>query len=224
MIKIFLLSLFVSLSVFAGGTDIVYGGDEILAAFKKIQLDLKKDIALVPIKYLPGDNYFLTDYNNIAANTELVVVDHLYKDGQEIGFLNYPLRKPTRIEISRKLWNCMDTTKESCRQLVLHEMLHLLDINDRTYYHSSQVLELINYFKSLDSIPALIRPAKGGTSEALPFAFYWIIERINFPEKLMPYVDINNISIKNSDKYQLEWLRSYFLSKDSVQAFGYNNY
>ncbi len=140
----------------AGGPDIFYGGDPVIEAFQAYQNEVIRDLQRVPFELLPTPA-FLQDYRRKVFETVVTVSNTpLFKDGDEYMMLNYPYSQPPRIVISRPAWEKAVLAPEKYKKLALHETLHLLGYDDSKYTISSEIEELIRFFRPGKRLTTLI--------------------------------------------------------------------
>lgn len=195
-----------SINIYAGGADVYFGGDTIIADFKKIQEDLNRDIQRVPAQFLPTRD-LASASTILPSDLKIVVKDRLYKDGSEIAFLNYPYANPRRVEISRAQWKCQDTTNEGCRQIVLHELCHLFGLNDTLYGYSTETMRAINYFTRKKTLKAWANPLFSTNDREAEAQFaYWVFININNFSNMPEHPFYENLKITTDDLSSLEKL------------------
>jgi len=179
----FLFSSLLGISAQAGGTDVYYGGDVIITQFQEIQDDLYRDIKLIPQSVLPIPD-LSESFLHVRKKLMIEIQEHLFIDGKEVGFVNFPNARPQKIQISRALWNCENKVNQYCRRVVLHEMIHLLKHDDRTYFYSSKIIQAIHFVNQSKTVKDWARPLFSNQQDIEMDLASWFFIHINQAQKI----------------------------------------
>lgn len=201
--NVLLVSVFIVCSkTYGGGTDVFYGGDNIVTQFQQIQDEIYNKLRKVPDELLPIKN-FLPSYEKARLNLKIEIKKQLLKNDQEVAFLNYPYENPKRVEISRSLWKCDNFTMEHCQRIVLHEMIHLMQYDDSNYQYSSSIARAINFFNKQKTLNEWAQPLLTNNKD-LEFNYsYWIFTNIN--------------NYQNIPEHPFYW--NFKINEDSISFF-----
>lgn len=184
--KFNILTLAISLSAlhfvspsFAGGPDIIYGGDPIIETFQAYQQEVIRDLQTVPVALLP-EPQFLEEYKAKVSETVVRISNApLFKDSDEYMFLNYPSLQPPQILISRSLWLQTPLTPAKYKKFVLHETLHLLGYDDSKYGYSTRLASFIDFFRSPLHPYSLIQSTVDDPSPDTLHAALWTLSHLS---------------------------------------------
>lgn len=137
-----LLSLFTATSAFAGW-DSGNAGDPYAAEFIMTGKDLAARLKLAPASELKKLDLARLN-ETIGATTVRTDETLTFKDGHEVGAINYP--DTLMIKLSRTVWRTFrPSTQTNARfTFVLHEYLGIMKIDDKNYKVSSPLIALID--------------------------------------------------------------------------------
>ncbi len=134
--------ILLSISSTFAGDGVGNGGDGNAAEFiltAKTAMELMKKISP---SNLQGIN--IDAFSGAILNTEVHSKDQLILDGHEVDAINYPKKK--LIEVSRSRWSTLrgETETISRFNLVLHEYLFIMGLNDSQYRISQKLISAIS--------------------------------------------------------------------------------
>jgi hypothetical protein len=145
MKKILLLTLLVISSSKAwsrSGTTIGNAGDLLSKEFFFLAREMSNSISNIEFKSY--DNTIDEKINSLLPSLDLKIGKNLQLDSQPVTAINYP--KERIIIIDKEKWTLINKRSDK-RQLVLHELLWLIGINDFDYKHSEYIFNKVKIYE-----------------------------------------------------------------------------
>jgi hypothetical protein len=140
---ILIFFLFLNSTIWSSGTTVGNAGDLLSKEFFFLAREITNNISKVELNRY--DNSIDDRINTLLPILNFKVGKNLLLDGQPVTAINYP--KKNTLIIDKEKWRAISKRNDK-RQLILHELLWLIGIEDADYQNSEYIFKKVKEYET----------------------------------------------------------------------------